>query len=107
VTILGAYDRLRPLSYPCSDIFFVCFSVVNHASFDSIATKWVPEVTYHLPTCPIMLIGLKTDLRDDQETVNDLAAKNLLPITYDQVLACNIKSINQIGEDKGEGAWPR
>ena len=34
------YDRLRPLSYPQTDIFLVCFSVVRRSSFENIKTKW-------------------------------------------------------------------
>ena len=33
------YDRLRPLSYPQTDVFLVCFSVVNPASFENIKEK--------------------------------------------------------------------
>ena len=29
------YDRLRPLSYPQTDVFLVCFSVVNPSSFEN------------------------------------------------------------------------
>jgi small GTP-binding protein len=33
------YDRLRPLSYPNTDIFLVCFSVVAPVSFENIKEK--------------------------------------------------------------------
>ena len=33
------YDRLRPLSYPQTDVFLICFSVVNPASYDNVRTK--------------------------------------------------------------------
>lgn len=33
------YDRLRPLSYPQTDVFLVCFSVVAPASFENIKEK--------------------------------------------------------------------
>lgn len=33
------YDRLRPLSYPETDIFIICFSVVNPASFENVKAK--------------------------------------------------------------------
>lgn len=33
------YDRLRPLSYPQTDVFLVCFSVVAPASFENVREK--------------------------------------------------------------------
>lgn len=33
------YDRLRPLSYPQTDIFLLCFSVVNPTSFSNVKEK--------------------------------------------------------------------
>ena len=33
------YDRLRPLSYPQTDVFLVCFSIVNPASFENTKEK--------------------------------------------------------------------
>jgi len=41
------YDRLRPLSYPQTDVFLVCFSVVSPSSFENVKEKWVPEITHH------------------------------------------------------------
>ncbi|XP_022081979.1 rho-related protein racA-like [Acanthaster planci] len=57
------YDRLRPLSYPGADIFLLCFSVESRASFENIATKWIPEIQYHMPCTPILLVATKIDLR--------------------------------------------
>ena len=42
------YDRLRPLSYPQTDVFLVCFSIVSPTSFQNVKTKWVPEVKVHV-----------------------------------------------------------
>ncbi len=33
------YDRLRPLSYPQTDVFLVCFSVIAPASFENVKEK--------------------------------------------------------------------
>ncbi|OON14596.1 Ras family protein [Opisthorchis viverrini] len=33
------YDRLRPLSYPQTDVFLVCFSVANRSSFENAKDK--------------------------------------------------------------------
>ena len=36
---LEDYDRLRPLSYPQTDVFLVCFSVVSPSSFENVKEK--------------------------------------------------------------------
>ena len=33
------YERLRPLSYPQTDVFLICFSVVSPPSFDNVRAK--------------------------------------------------------------------
>eukprot|EP00735_Rhodelphis_limneticus_P014700 TRINITY_DN8772_c0_g1::TRINITY_DN8772_c0_g1_i1::g.23869::m.23869 TRINITY_DN8772_c0_g1::TRINITY_DN8772_c0_g1_i1::g.23869 ORF type:complete len:772 (-),score=142.47,sp/P34147/RACA_DICDI/38.57/4e-90,sp/P34147/RACA_DICDI/43.85/9e-27,Ras/PF00071.17/9e-43,BTB/PF00651.26/2.5e-05,BTB/PF00651.26/4e-17,BTB/PF00651.26/1,BTB/PF00651.26/9.6e+03,Miro/PF08477.8/1e-10,BACK/PF07707.10/3.3e+03,BACK/PF07707.10/0.035,Polyoma_coat2/PF00761.15/0.24,Polyoma_coat2/PF00761.15/1.6e+03,Ndc1_Nup/PF09531.5/16 TRINITY_DN8772 len=57
------YDRLRPLSYPLTDIFLLAFSVASRSSFENIMSKWYPEIRYHCPEAAIMLVGMKSDLR--------------------------------------------
>lgn len=81
------YDRLRPLSYPQTDVFLICFSLVNPASFENVRAKWYPEVRHHCPNVPIILVGTKLDLREDRETIEKLKEKRLAPITYPQGLA--------------------
>jgi GTPase SAR1 family protein len=36
------YDRLRPLSYPQTDVFIVCFSIISSPSFENVKTKVTP-----------------------------------------------------------------
>ncbi|OAA56924.1 Cell division control protein 42 [Akanthomyces lecanii RCEF 1005] len=60
------YDRLRPLSYPQTDVFLVCFSVTSPASFENVRAKWLPEVHHHCPDVPCLIVGTQVDLRDDQ-----------------------------------------
>lgn len=36
------YDRLRPLSYPQTDVFLICFSIVSPPSFDNVKAKASP-----------------------------------------------------------------
>ena len=33
------YDRLRPLIYPDTNVFLICFSVVNPALFENVKEK--------------------------------------------------------------------
>merc|ERR1712156_207784 len=81
------YDRLRPLSYPQTQVFLVCFSVVNPASHDNVEAKWIPEVRHHCPDVPILLIGTKLDLRTNKDTLNKLQESGMAPISYPQGLA--------------------
>ncbi len=78
------YDRLRPLSYPQTDVFLICFSLSNPSSFENVRTKWYPEVSHHAPNVPIILVGTKLDLRDDRAALEELQGKRLSPITYTQ-----------------------
>ena len=58
-------ERLRPLMYPQTDIFLVCYSVASRKSFENVETRWLPEVSHHCPKTPIILVGTKIDLRPD------------------------------------------
>jgi Ras-related C3 botulinum toxin substrate 1 len=60
------YDRLRPLSYPGAHVFLVCFSVINRNSFKNVVDKWIPEITHHNDQAAIILVGTKTDLRNEK-----------------------------------------
>jgi len=59
------YDRLRPLSYPQTDVFLVCFAINNSASKENVSSKWHPEIQHHAPNVPIILVGTKSDFRND------------------------------------------
>ncbi|KAF5286649.1 hypothetical protein FQR65_LT12480 [Abscondita terminalis] len=78
------YDRLRPLSYPQTDVFLICFSVASPSSFENVTSKWYPEIKHHCPDAPMILVGTKIDLRDDRETLNSLADQGLSPIKREQ-----------------------
>ncbi|KAI0978102.1 hypothetical protein GJ496_008088 [Pomphorhynchus laevis] len=81
------YDRLRPLSYPQTDVFLICFSIVNPASFDNVRAKWQPEVSHHCGDAPIILVGTKLDLRKNKDNMDKLKAKKQSPISYTQGFA--------------------
>jgi Ras-related C3 botulinum toxin substrate 1 len=80
------YDRLRPLSYPQTDIFLVCFSITNPASFENISAKWYPELLHYCPKVPMILVGTKMDLREDKDIEEKLRERGLFTISYEQGL---------------------
>ncbi|KAI1303579.1 Ras-related C3 botulinum toxin substrate 1 [Halotydeus destructor] len=81
------YDSFRPLTYRQADVFLICFSLVNPASFENVRAKWYPEVSHHCPNTPAILVGTKLDLRDDAKTLDKLREWKLKPIQCPQGLA--------------------
>ncbi|KAG6337334.1 hypothetical protein ID866_1759 [Astraeus odoratus] len=81
------YDRLRPLSYPQTDVFLICFSLVSPPSYENVRTKWWPEISHHAPSTSIVLVGTKLDLREDPATIERLRDRRMQPITYSQGVA--------------------
>ncbi|KNZ58396.1 uncharacterized protein VP01_1937g3 [Puccinia sorghi] len=81
------YDRLRPLSYPESDVIFICFAIDFPTSLANVTDKWHPEVSHFCEGVPLILVGTKVkliDLRKDQRTSDLLAAQGTTPITPQQ-----------------------
>jgi len=75
------YDRLRPLSYPNTDCFLMCFAVVSQSSLTNCRTKWRSEIAHYCPYAKVLLIGTKTDLRTDSDTLARLADSHLSVIS--------------------------
>jgi len=78
------YDRLRPLSYPETDVIFVCFAIDSPHSLENVMDKWYPEVVHFCPNTPIILIGLKTDLRHNKNATELLKTQGMTPVTPSQ-----------------------
>lgn len=70
------YDRIRPLSYPMTDVFLMCYSIPEPASFENVYTKWYPELLHHAPDVPRILVGTKLDLRDSADIQTALKRRN-------------------------------
>ncbi|GJN74288.1 Ras family protein [Purpureocillium lilacinum] len=80
------YDRLRPLSYPETDLIFVCFAIDCPNSLDNVLDKWYPEVLHFCPYTPLVLVGLKSDLRHKKTCIDMLKTQGLTPVTTEQGL---------------------
>ena len=59
------YKKLRSMSYPQTDVFLICFSLVNQKTLDNVEEIWIDEFKSFGPNVPIILVGLKSNLRDD------------------------------------------
>lgn len=88
------YDKLRPLSYPQTDVFVILYDISNRPSFEHVITKWVPEIKSYpvahflfapplicvtvCPTTPYLLVGTKVDLREQLELYEDMLKKPVI-----------------------------
>jgi len=63
------FDSLRPLVYPQTDVFLLCFSVVIPTTFQNVKEKWIPEIRSQSKKVPIVLVGTQSDLREDAKTL--------------------------------------
>uniref|UniRef100_A0A8W8N4J3 BTB domain-containing protein n=1 Tax=Magallana gigas TaxID=29159 RepID=A0A8W8N4J3_MAGGI len=95
------YDGLRPLSYPGTDIFLLCYSIENRCSFENVEAKWIPEIEHHCPNVPILLVACKSDLRSSSKI------EELISIEEGQALAgrfrapfCETSSMTQTGVEE-------
>ena len=79
-----SYDRLRPLSYPDTDVILMCFSIDNPDSLANISEKWAPEVRHFCPNVPIILAGNKKDLRNDENTKRELSKTKQEPVKSEE-----------------------
>lgn len=97
------YDRLRPLSYPESDVILIVFSIDFPTSLANVQdkvcaslltplmfpdlwpnTQWFPEVSHFCEGTPLILVGTKIDLRKDEQTRRMLGAQGTTPVTPEQ-----------------------
>ncbi|GMM42386.1 hypothetical protein FOG51_01931 [Hanseniaspora uvarum] len=60
------YERLRPLSYSKADVIIIAFAVDDKQSLYNTRTKWIQECVRYVPTCPVILVGLKQDLIENK-----------------------------------------
>ena len=69
----GNNEKLRPLSYPGTDVFIVLFSLVGgRSAFERTKSMWAPELTRHCPGVPILLVGCELELRTDPKALQTL-----------------------------------
>lgn len=61
------YDQPRLLSYLSTDLAIICYSVTSPQSLQDIPGKWIPELRRFSPTTPFVMVGLKTDARNENE----------------------------------------
>jgi GTPase SAR1 family protein len=76
----------------------LCFAISVHASYENIKKKWIPEIKQNVPSAPIILVGTKADLRQDDDMINQLKLRGKTPITTEQgeTLAKDIGAVKYV-----------
>lgn len=77
-------NRLRPLSYPDSNVVLICFAIDSPDSLHNVWKKWIDESLHFNPNVPHILVGLKKDLRHDPQTIKELYKAYQRPVTTEQ-----------------------
>ncbi|CAG5125098.1 unnamed protein product [Candidula unifasciata] len=86
------YDKVRPLSYGEADLIIICFAIDKPETMEDVVTKWYPEVKEQCPGVPVMLVGCKSDMRNEIKALPPDKPKPAY-ITYDQ----GLNTAKQIG----------
>ncbi|EKE41294.1 Rho family GTPase [Entamoeba nuttalli P19] len=79
------YDRLRPMSYPDTNILIICFAIDSKSSFVNIAQRWIPEIKHFCPDVPFLIVATKSDLRQSQSTIDKLRKEGKALITEEEI----------------------
>ena len=56
--------------YRRANAVLMCYSIDEYETFRSVEYRWSPQVKQHCPGIPVVLLGLKSDLRHD-ESINE------------------------------------
>jgi len=78
------YETLRPLAYPGTHIFLVCFSVISRSSFINVEQVWLKEIQKNSPDVPWVLCGTKGDLLENPEVLKKLEEEKQPPILKEE-----------------------
>ena len=64
-----------------TDIFLVCFSVTDPETLEHVRENWLTEIRILTPKTPFLLVGMKTDLRDDPDILAKMRDNGTQPVT--------------------------
>jgi len=82
--------------YKHTDIFLVCFSVVNPHSFQNVKQKWIPELQEHCPNVPFILVGTQTDRKNDPKVLEELGSQKPIDFKTGEKRAKEIKAVKYL-----------
>jgi len=96
------FNVIRRLSYHQSNIFLVCFNLIDPISFQNVKERWLPELKEHAPKVPFILVGLKSDGRGLSKTKSvktdegEQMARKIGAKCYVECSACTQKNVKNV-----------
>ena len=98
-------DRFRAAIYPGTQVVLLTSSFDSVSSFRNIRTAWLPEIKFHCPNVPIILVGTKIDLRgigDSKKVNNEVTFTGALQLAKDigavKYLECSSRTMEGLDE---------
>ena len=81
------YEEARKMIYPNADVVMIVFSVTEPTSLDNVQETWLKEARAYCPGIPVILVGTKTDERNNKDRIKHLADRNEHLVTYTEGVA--------------------
>lgn len=104
------YDKLRPIFYKDTNVILLCYSIDLPNSLTNVTDKWLPEIRFFCPQIPLILVGIKKDLRNDPITCRRLKMNQQRPVKLEEgqsmakrvranyFIECSCKTFENINE---------
>ena len=80
-----AYDSVRPMSYTMTDLVLLCYTIENKNMLPNITEKWIPEIKNFCPGVSFFLVGLKKDIRNENDPLID--REKIVPYEFGEMTA--------------------
>ena len=76
--------HLRKILYKRTDVFIVCYSVTSVTSLENVWKKWVPEIRRCCPNAPFLIVGTKSDIRNDSDALKKLQSEGSSLVEFER-----------------------
>jgi len=87
---VGGCEHRRNLAKYCvkdADVYICAYSVMSQPSFKRVENEWIPFIRQRQPDAKILLVGCKSDARNNERLKIILASRNISMVSQCQALS--------------------